>query len=386
MKVKGNGPSARLLALSSSAALLPAYVPAGRADAPPEFTELGLRYSKYQEDDLSSDNLLFGSRERYDIDVTQAYLVAPVGDSFSLALDLQHDSMSGASPWFVGTTVSGQPGVVMSGASIADNRLEVSATTRYYFDRGNAGVKVLHSNENDYEARALGVDFAFNSADEMRTYSASLSASNDTITPTQGVIPVSIEEEKKQSRSAWIGVSQILSSTSLIRIGLSYTRQDGYLSDPYKFFDQRPEARDQWALGMGYRKFLPDWRGTLRADYRYYTDDWDVDSHTLRLEYAQDTAIGSFTPYLRYYSQGEASFFGVTADTQARYFADDYRLSSFGAVTLGMRWEIERNDWRLSLAGERYRTDNDWGTFDGEAAPGIVDFWRFTVGMSYRFE
>jgi hypothetical protein len=35
---------------------------------------------------------------------------------------------------------------------------------------------------------------------------------------------------------------------------------------------------------------------------------------------------------------------------------------------------------------ERYESDNDWGLYDGEAAPALVNFWRATIGISWRFD
>ena len=49
-----------LLALTSSALLLPGYQHT-RADAPPEFTELGIRYSKYAEDDTRESKTFGGA-------------------------------------------------------------------------------------------------------------------------------------------------------------------------------------------------------------------------------------------------------------------------------------------------------------------------------------
>ena len=166
--------------LGAAVAALPAYQNT-YADAPPEFTEVGLRYSYYSEDNLSTDNLIAGARGRYDIDVTQLWIDAPVGSNWSVAVDVQNDSMSGASPWFVGTQIDGQPGVIMSGASIYDNRVEVGATTRYFWADGNAGFNVTHSKEDDYEALALAFDVAWNSSDNSRTWSASASTSNDKV-------------------------------------------------------------------------------------------------------------------------------------------------------------------------------------------------------------
>ena len=367
---------------------LPAYqTGTALADAPPAFTEVGLRYTHYSEDSIDQDLVIFGATDRYDIDVTQLWIEAPVGASWSVALDLQNDYQTGASPWFVGAQQSGEPGVIMSGASIQDNRVEVGVTTRYFWADGNAGLAVSHSGEDDYGATALTFDASWNTADDARTWSTSLSSSRDTLNPTQEVIPVFITEEDLDTQSGYFGVSQILSRTAIARIGLSYTLSQGYLSDPYKFRDQRPDTHERLSLSAGYRRFLPDADASLQVDYRYYADSWGIDSHTVELAWAQNLPGGLLTPYVRYYTQREADFFSVIADTEARYYADDYRLSSYGAVTLGARWAVALGEsWTIELEAERYMTDADWGVFDGDAAPALVDFWRGTVGIIWRFD
>ena len=367
---------------------LPAYqTGTALADAPPAFTEVGLRYTHYSEDSIDQDVVIFGAVDRYDIDVTQLWIEAPVGASWSVALDVQNDYQTGASPWFVGAQESGEPGVIMSGASIQDNRVEVGVTTRYFWADGNAGFAVSHSDEDDYEAIALTFDASWNTADDARTWSTSLSSSSDKLNPTQEVIPVSITEEDLDTQSGYFGVSQILSRTAIARIGLSYTLSKGYLSDPYKFRDQRPDTHERLSLSAGYRRFLLDADASLQVDYRYYADSWGIDSHTLELAWAQNLPSGLLTPYVRYYTQHEADFFSVIADTEAQYYADDYRLSSYGAVTLGARWAVAVGEsWTLELEAERYMTDADWGVFSGDAAPALVDFWRGTVGIIWRFD
>jgi Protein of unknown function (DUF3570) len=374
-----------LLALTSSALLLPAYQGV-RADAPPEFTELGMRYSKYEEDNTQGSKTFGGSSERYEIDAAQFHLLAPVLDSWSVAVDLQWEDMSGASPWFVGQSLDGGPKVIMSGASIEDTRTEVSVTTRYYYDRGNAGLNYVHSDEDDYESDAVALDGAVNSADGMTTYSAAVSTSHDDIRPTQGSVPTNTLNDDKDSSSAWVGVSRIVSKNAIVRFGLAYTYRDGFLTDPYKKNDRRPDERNEWVLGAGYRQYFiwPD--GALQADYRYFDDDWGVASHTLDLAWHQN--LGERTqliPFLRYYSQGEADFFANVADTDRRYFADDYRLSAFGAVSGGLRLRHEIGNWALSAVGERYETDESWGVFSGDESPALVNFWRYSLGLDYSF-
>ena len=374
-----------LLALTSSALLLPAYQGV-RADAPPEFTELGMRYSKYEEDNTQGSKTFGGSSERYEIDAAQFHLLAPVLDSWSVAVDLQWEDMSGASPWFVGQSLDGGPKVIMSGASIEDTRTEVSVTTRYYYDRGNAGFSYINSDEDDYESDAVALDGAFNSADGMTTYSAAVSASHDDIKPTQGAVPTNTLKADKDISSAWVGVSRIVSKNAIVRFGLGYTYRDGFLTDPYKKNDRRPDEREEWVLGTGYRQYFiwPD--GALQADYRYFDDDWGVASHTLDLAWHQN--LGERTqliPFLRYYSQSEADFFANVADTDQRYFADDYRLSAFGAVSGGLRVRHEIGNWAISAVGERYETDESWGVFSGDESPALVNFWRYSFGLDYIF-
>ena len=381
-------PSPLMKRLSGPLLALPAYqTGTALADAPPAFTEVGLRYTHYSEDSIDQDAVIFGATDRYDIDVTQLWIEAPLGASWSVALDVQNDYQTGASPWFVGAQQNGEPGVIMSGASIQDNRVEVGVTTRYFWADGNAGFAVSHSDEDDYEATALAFDASWNTAEDARTWSTSFSSSRDTLNPTQGVIPVFITEEDLDTQSGYFGVSQILSRTAIARIGLSYTLSEGYLSDPYKFRDQRPDTHERLSLSAGYRRFLIDADASLQIDYRYYADSWGTDSHTVELAWAQNLRGSLLTPYVRYYTQREADFFSVIADTETPHYADDYRLSSYGAVTLGARWAVALGEsWTLELEAERYMTDADWGVFDGDAAPALVDFWRGTVGVMWRFD
>ena len=381
-------PSPLMKRLGAPLLALPAYqTGTALADAPPAFTEVGLRYTHYSEDSIDQNAVIFGATDRYDIDVTQLWIEAPLGASWSVALDVQNDYQTGASPWFVGAQQNGEPGVIMSGASIQDNRVEVGVTTRYFWADGNAGFAVSHSDEDDYEATALAFDASWNTADDARTWSTSFSSSRDTLNPTQGVIPVFITEEDLDTQSGYFGVSQILSRTAIARIGLSYTLSEGYLSDPYKFRDQRPDTHERLSLSAGYRRFLIDADASLQVDYRYYADSWGTDSHTVELAWAQNLRGSLLTPYVRYYTQREADFFSVIADTETPHYADDYRLSSYGAVTLGARWAVALGEsWTLELEAERYMTDADWGIFDGEAAPALVDFWRGTVGITWRFD
>ena len=377
--------SKSLKSLSKSVALIPLYSSSSNADAPPTYTELGLNFTRYKEQSLDPEKVIYGSSRRYDIEVSQGSFITPLGRNWSFALDVQHDAMTGASPWFVGTTNNDRPGVIMSGASISDNRTEISSTTRYYFDNGNAGVKLSHSEEDDYKAKAASVDISLNSPDNLRTYTLALSGSKDTIRPTQGKIPTNFESGQKDTKSMWIAVSQIFSKTVITKLGFSYTRHEGNLSDPYKLLDLRPRNRSQRTWNFSYRQHLNRPNAALRMDYRYYDDTWGIDSHTLTTEWYQNFHRTAIIPYLRYYSQSKADFFSTVSNTERSYYSDDYRLCSFGAITVGVRAEYFLRNWRFELQAEKYRTDDDWGVSSRDSSPALVEFWRASLGVRYRF-
>ena len=234
---------------------------------------------------------------------------------------------------------------------------------------------------------AIDIGRAFNTEDGMRTYSAALSVSNDDIDPTQGAVPTNTESDEKDITSGYIGVSQIISKNALVRFGLGYTYRDGFLTDPYKFRDSRPDERKEWVFTTGYRRFFDEQDAALQVDYRYFDDDWEVAAHTLDVAWVQN--IGSdrqFTPFVRYYSQDEAEFFANIVDLSERYYADDYRLSAFGAFSYGARLRQEVGNWVVNLAAERYQADESWGLYSGDESPGLVEAWRYSVGLDYIFK
>ncbi|MEX2132109.1 MAG: hypothetical protein WD772_11560, partial [Pseudohongiellaceae bacterium] len=125
-----NKPKSRsLIALSTTALALPGIAV---ADAPPVVSTVSYKYSNYQEDDVSRREAPFGNRERYDIDVHQFRLLTPTGRNTDFQIDANHESLSGASPWFTIANAEGNPLVNLSGASgIRDRRSEISFAGHY---------------------------------------------------------------------------------------------------------------------------------------------------------------------------------------------------------------------------------------------------------------
>ncbi|MBV1882980.1 MAG: DUF3570 domain-containing protein [Pseudomonadales bacterium] len=389
--------STALAALSAAALLLPAFSNTATADTAPENISLGYRASIYQEDSTDSSNIFSvgstpsRSAERYDISVQQFHLLMPIGNQYSASIDLQTETLSGASPYFT-TEDNGSPQLIMSGASINESRNDVAVTARHYNDRGNAGVSLSHSSENDYKSVAIAIDGARNMNKKHLTLSGGVSYSSDTLTPTQGRIETKILEGEKNSSSLFFGLSQIINKNFIVQSGLSFTALSGYLTDPYKFHDQRPSSKSQWTWTLGSRTYISHFDGAVHADFRYYSDSWGVNSHTLDLSWHQEVKEKYFvSPYLRYYSQEKANFFTHSADLNESYYADDFRLSSYDAVTIGLRLEKVVASWGFILSGERYVSDGDsdntnTNNSNDKEAPGLISFYRVTMGVDYEFK
>lgn len=185
--------------------------------------------------------------------------------------------------------------------------------------------------------------------------------------------------EPLTTHSTDLGVTQNLSTQTLLRLVYTFTYQHGYMEKPYRFVplftrgDLSQAAADGVRLGLAtfdrYRQStrpaeeVPDDRarhalaarlltyiapidGSLRVDYRFYIDDWLVIGNTL--EASLYHPLGDhlrFAPFMRAYQQTAASFWErtylVDAGEIPRYRTLDRKLSPYWAATLGARVELD---------------------------------------------
>ena len=216
------------------------------------------------------------------------------------------------------------------------------------------------------------------------------------------------------------GVSQVLTRDLVVQINYSFSDNSGYLNDPYKFlsvvdgvtgdtvprippsgvegpshvfrFESRPEERSKHSL-YGAAKY--NIRGkVLDASYRYMTDDWDIDSHTVDLRFRWPIGNGYIEPHVRFYTQTEAEFYRtslVDGDPLPAYASADYRLGKFDATTLGIKYGFAtRRGQRFSVRLESYQQR---GSIPGDLTfgnqVGLVqypDLDALIVQFSYHFQ
>lgn len=288
------------------------------------------------------------------------------------------DSVSGASP-------RGHSSV--SGASkIKDIRRAADLKITKYWNRAALGVVVARSKEDDYRSNAIGTDLRLFSEDKNTTFTFGLGGSADVIQSTE-------EADKrgtKSTREAMLGITQVLTPNDIVQSNITYSRGKGYFDDPYKSPDSRPDYRNQLAWLSRWNHHFNGANATLRTMFRYYQDSYEVKGLTFGAEWEQALGGGwALTPGLRYYSQSAASFYydPPIPPANARYLSADQRLSSFGAITTGLKIAKEfQGGWVVDLKGEYYEQQSDW-KLTGKGSTGLQTFkaQMYQFGVAKRF-
>ena len=178
----------------------------------------------------------------------------------------------------------------------------------------------------------------------------------------------------KETHQASLGITQLLSPTTILRLGGDAFRHKGYLQDPYRD-DSHPDERWRQAAWGELSQYLRGLDGSVVVNYRYYWDDWNVVSQTVKLrlnKYLNQDWI--FSPWYRYYIQSAADFAGNRADEQ--FHTSDYKLTAFESNTMGadLTWYLR------SLGRKRASLD-----FLANSSVSLLYFHYFNNAQGGRF-
>jgi len=298
-------------------------------------------------------------------------------------------------------------------------------------EKGLLSVGFSASKEYDYLHTGVNASYAHDFNNRNTTVSAGFAFASDSIEPVGGApIPFTsmldvgeisnrVGDQDKDVLDVVFGVSQVISKNLLVQANYSFSQSDGYLNNPYKvlslvdgvtgdtllrapgieggpsgvfLFESRPDARTQHSLYTQAKYYMNG--KVLDASYRYMTDDWEIDSHTLDLRYRWPIGDSSYLePHVRYYTQTEAEFYRLSLDDSAplpQFASSDYRLGNFDAITAGVKygWKT-RNDNDMSIRVEWYTQSGTVpaGQLIGNQASrdNYPDLNALIVQFSYRF-
>ncbi|MGJ8670081.1 MAG: DUF3570 domain-containing protein [Oceanococcus sp.] len=382
-----------LKALTAAALAVP-----GMADAQVQTDYL---FAHYSEGDLPASSSASGTEnERYAIDTHSLRMAKPQRNSTWLGT-LTYESMSGASPWWVQPDANGDPVQVMSGASISEERIVLQASYAYEGAQGMDWVGSLgYSDEDDYQAVSGGLELIKAAQHPGLVYSGGLQFSSDQLNPVRGASSQNvIDSASKDTLNAFAGISWDASDSTAVQLAASLTWHDGYLSDPYKRVflidqantvpDSRPNKRMLWSINSKLRHYLGSIKTALRADYRYFFDDWGIRAHTVKLSSNTPFASGwSLQPSVRWSSQSQADFYAVYFDSAPAngLQSSDYRLSPFGALSARLDVSKEFSQAKVGVGLEWYEADASYALESVALEnPGLIDYMIVNVRVTWVF-
>jgi hypothetical protein len=201
--------------------------------------------------------------------------------------------------------------------------------------------------ESDYYAQMVSASYNRDVLGDNLNLSAGAAYGWDDIQPLDDADTEGIPDYR-ETWHANVAATQILTPTTVVRVGAEYNRVRGLQHDPYRNVyvegtnvpERHPKYRDRRTAFIRVSQYITN-RSSVKVGYRYYEDDWGVTSHTIggRLsQYVGDQVVVRYR--YRYYTQLPAFFYREEYQHSGGvdgFQTGDYRLGDYGAHLFGGR-------------------------------------------------
>jgi hypothetical protein len=215
--------------------------------------------------------------------------------------------------------------------------------------KGHATVDYYLSNESDYVGQKLGGSWN-------RDWSDQLNLSFGTSVGWDRIEPLADDDTgtppSHKTTLHWNAVAtQVVSSTLMVRYGVEYNLVDGLQHNPYRNVfaggarvpERHPEKRQRRDAFVRASQYLNN-RSSLKLSYRFYDDDWGIDSHELGAKLSQTVTHGVFASWeYRYYTQTPAKFWRAeytSVDGIDGFLTGDYRMGPLASHLFGTALDV----------------------------------------------
>ena len=310
-----------------------------------------------------------------------------------------------------GTSYTTAAGETPLDPSFHDTRVALNAEWEKPLSKTVKGLfSVNASSEYDYDSYGIAANISWDFNNRNTTLVTGLAYNSDTVNPVNGA-PTGLNEMSatkttqgsnldKTVTDILFGVTQVISRNTIMQFNYSHGEDDGYLTDPYKIlsvldnsgnllsgsgkylYEKRPTTRSRDAIYIkAVHQFSED---VLHLSYRYYSDDWGIDSNTFDARYRYELGGGHYLqPHVRYYQQNKADFYhyNLVAGNIPQYASADYRLSDLTATTFGIKYGVELDKEQEFTA----RVESVTQSVDGDNLGPDVDAIIFQLGYSFKF-
>ena len=264
-------------------------------------------------------------------------------------------------------------------AAFSDSRWAFNLGISKRLEQQTPGTVFSFSQESDYQAHGIGLQDAIDFNRKNTTVLVGGSLTHDTLSPANGRAGAN-----KESADAILGVSQVLTPTTVLTANLGFGQVSGFISDPYKvvelngnlIYEKRPDSKTKEILYLGLDQFITPLDASIELGLRHYSDSFGINAETISLAWFQKVgAHFIISPSLRYYTQSKANFYAVRFSGSPEYYSSDYRVSALDSLSYGLKF-IWMPSARLTLdAGvERYEQTGKDGVTDPEMYPAATLF------------
>ena len=255
------------------------------------------------------------------------------------------DNVSVAARYYLDVISSASPDVVSSASKYSDMREEFALGVDLLNDNSLVQLSMSTSKENDYQAETFGINTSHDFFNGLTTLSFGFSQGQDLVKRVDTSFEADINRYNYR-----LGLTQVLTRSFLFGIGYEGIAEEGYLNSPYRSVrvlgatrpEIYPNTRDSQAIALRFVQGFPSptraLGSSLRGEYRYFRDNWEVRSHALSLAYQKYFGrnwVGELRQ--RYYQQSAASFYSDNFPTEMTYMARDKELSTFQSHSLGVK-------------------------------------------------
>jgi len=218
-------------------------------------------------------------------------------------------------------------------------------------DRPHAGLEYYWSNESDYLGQQLGVHVDRDFRERQLNLSLGTSYGWDAISPLADD-DTNTGKDHKQTLHGNAVATQILSPSTLVRVGLEYNIVNGLQHNPYRHVyaggtnvpERHPSHRERRDAFVKLNQWFTN-RSSVRMSYRLYQDDWGILSHETGSQLSQYVAPGVFAAWeYRWYTQSAASFARdvyVSTSGVGGYLTGDYRLKDLSSHLFGFSLDMD---------------------------------------------
>lgn len=285
------------------------------------------------------------------------------------------DKVSVSANYYVDNVTSASIDVRSYGSPYTEERTEQSVGVDFLNEKSILSFSYTNSSENDYEADTYFFGISQDFFGDLTNISIGFGMGDDEIRAT------GIEDFKEtlDRQNYRLAISQIITKKLIASFNLETVTEEGYLQNPYRkssyylasdvpantpietlerpgsFKNEHyPDTRTSDAVAIKIKYFLP-YRAALRAEFRYYSDSWDIDGRNFELGYTHplDDYPVSLDFKYRYYQQSDASFYYDFIDLTdsdsgvPEFHGRDKELSEYSTVTYGVgaKWEFLPNGW-----------------------------------------